>query len=121
MKKLILILCLLPWTAFADYHVVIGLGLEGESWKIERTKLAEGKETSLNMGKYLLKITMKKSEQENGVDVKYALHEPIKGEKFKLMGEGTETIENKGSSDVTVKVEEPKKKHPIISIKFKTP
>lgn len=120
MKNLFLFLCLFPLTVWADYNVEIALGNEGESWKIERTKLIEGKETSLNMGKYLLKISLKKSEQENGVDVNYALHEPMKGDKYKLMAKGSETIENKGSSDITVKVEEPKKQHPIISIKFKT-
>lgn len=119
MKKLFILLCFLPITVWADWQAEVSLGLEGESWKIERTKFIEAKENVLSLGKYQLKMTIKKSEQENGVDVSYSLHEK-KGEKYILMNEGAETIENKGSSEIIMKEEDPKKKRPLILIKFKT-
>ena len=118
MKLFILFcLCALSTNLWASWNVEVALGIDGETWKIEREKFEDGKEKVLTMGSYILKMTMKKSKEANYLDVNYTVHEK-KGEKLTLINKGSELIDEKKNTDIYAKGE-PSQPHSIITIKLK--
>lgn len=117
MKVLILMLCLLPMSAFSAWQMEVGLGIDGETWKIEQSKFEEAKENIINMGNYVLKMTLKKGTEPKSIDVVYTLHEK-KGDNLTLVNKGEETIEEKLSSDIYAKGEK-NQPNSIITLKLK--
>jgi hypothetical protein len=117
MKALIAIICLFSLNAIADWQTEVSLGIDGETWKIQQAKFSPGKEETLSFGTYILKMTIKKSTQENGLDVTYSLHQ-TKGEKTLLITKGEDIIEEKSKSEIFAKGQ-PSQPHSIITLKFK--
>lgn len=117
MKALIMMLCLLPLSALASWNMEVGLGIDGETWKIEQAKFEEAKETTITFGTYVLKMTLKKGTEPKSIDVAYTLHEK-KGEALNLVNKGEEIIEEKPSSDIYAKGL-PNQPHSIITLKLK--
>jgi hypothetical protein len=117
MKYILMMLMLLPLNLWAAWDVELGLGIDGETWKIEHQKFEDGKEQSVNMGNYILKMTIKKSKIETGLDVLYTLHEK-KGVELILITKGDEVIEQKLKKDIYAKGEE-KQPNTIITLKLK--
>ncbi|MBA2404782.1 MAG: hypothetical protein H0V66_08425 [Bdellovibrionales bacterium] len=118
MKNLLLLLCFLPLSAFASWQVEVALGIDGETWKIDHAKFEESKETALTLGRYLVKLTIKKSKEENGLDVTYVVQEK-KGEQFILVNKGDDIIEIGQKSNEIYAKGEPKQPNSIITLKFK--
>jgi hypothetical protein len=117
MKALIVIICLFTFNARADWQTEVSLGIDGETWKIQQAKFTPGKEETLIFGIYTLKMTIKKSSQENGLDVNYSLHQK-KGEQTLLITKGEDIIEEKSKSEIFAKGQ-PSQPHSIITLKFK--
>jgi pyridoxine 5'-phosphate synthase PdxJ len=92
MKKLMLLMCLFSVSAFANWQTEVALGIDGQTWKIENAKIEEGKEVTIALGNYILKMTIKKSTQEAGLDVLYTVNEK-KGEKLILVNKGDDILE----------------------------
>ena len=92
MKKLILIMCLFSVNAFAYWQTEVALGIDGQTWRIENAKIEEGKEVAIALGNYVLKMTIKKSTQEAGLDILYTVHEK-KGAKLILVNKGDDILE----------------------------
>lgn len=118
MKKLILILCLFSMSAFADWQVEVALGIDGQTWKIEHAKFVEGKETALTLGNYAVKMTIKKSTQEKGLDVVYTIQEK-KGEQLILIKKGDDIIEIGLPMNEIYAKGEPNQPNSIITLKLK--
>lgn len=117
MKALLTLLCLLPLNVFSAWHMEVGLGIDGETWKIEQANFEEAKENTINIGNYVLKMTLKKGTEPKSIDVVYSLLEK-KGENLTLVNKGEETIEEKLSSDIYAKGEK-NQPHSIITLKLK--
>lgn len=118
MKYILMILMLIPLNLFAAWDVELGLGIDGETWKIEHQKFQEGKEETVNMGNYVLKMTLKKSKHEKGLDILYTLHEK-KGSDLVLITKGDETVEEKLKKDIYAKGEDTQP-NAIITLKLKS-
>lgn len=117
MKLVFLILCLLPLSALANWNMEVTLGVDGETFKANEAKFEEGKETKLNLGRYVVKLTIKKSDEPKYLDVSYAVEEK-KGDKFILVNKGEESIEDKSSGEIYAKGE-PSQPNSIITLKPK--
>jgi hypothetical protein len=117
MKALIALICLFSINAIAGWQTEVSLGIDGETWKIQQAHFTPDKEETLNFGSYILKMTIKKSSQENGLDVIYSLLQK-KGEKTLLITKGEDIIEEKSKSEIFAKGQ-PSQPHSIITLKFK--
>lgn len=118
MKYFLMMLLLLPLSLWAAWDVEVGLGIDGETWKIEHQKFEEGKEQVINMGtNYVLKMTILKSKIEEGLDIRYTLHEKKK-EELILVTTGEDTVQKVLKKDIYAKGEE-KQPNTIITLKFK--
>lgn len=117
MNKILLLMCLLPLSAFANWTADVTLGVDGETFKSPQVKLLDAKETSVTLGRYILKVTLINSKEEEGLDVTYVLHEQ-KGKQQQLVSKGNEIIEiGKSASEIFAKGE-PKQPNTIITFKF---
>lgn len=119
MKIFLFLLLLLPLNLWATgWQVEVGLGIDGETWKLEREKFMDGKEQTLNMGKnYVLKLTIKKGTQDKSLEITYVLHEK-KGDKLILVNKGDDVVEEVMSKDIYAKGE-PNQPNSIITLKLK--
>ncbi len=117
MKSFYLLLLLLPLGAFANWQADISLAVDGETFKTPDQKLEEGKESSIKVGNYQVKLTLKKSKEPKLIDVIYSVQE-TKASKVTIINKGQDIIEEKISNDIYAKGE-PNQPHSIITIKFK--
>jgi hypothetical protein len=117
MKKLILLLCLFPLSVFGSWTADVTLGIDGETFKSAQVKLLAAKETSITLGRYILKMTLKNATEEEGLDVTYILHE-VKGKQQNLICKGVEVIEVASSPAEIFAKGEPKQPNTIITLKF---
>lgn len=111
-----LLMLMFSLSSWANWHAEVALGIDGETWKIERETFQDGKEGTLDIGNYVLKMTLKKTKEPNEVDLKYTVHEK-KGEKLTLINKGQDTLNEKKTNDIYAKGE-PGQPHSIITIKF---
>lgn len=118
MKKLILLLCLFSTSALANWQVEVALGVDGQTWKIDNTILKDGKQSQLILGNYVIKMTIKKSKEEKGLDVSYLIHEK-KGEKLILISMGEDIIEIGRPMNEIYAKGRPKQPNTIITLKLK--
>lgn len=118
MKKLLLFLGFtLSFNIFAAWQAEVALGIDGETWKIERKKIEEGKEALFDMKEYLVKMTIKKTKEAGRLDVVYAVMAKKKNKQV-LVSKGEENINEKKPHDIYAKGEKDQP-HSIISIKLK--
>lgn len=117
--KLPIFICLfvLPLNLWANWNAEVSLGIDGETWKIERENFEDGKEKIFTMGNYILKMTFKKTKEPQYLDVNYTVHEK-KGTKLTLINKGSESLDEKKNTDIYAKGE-PSQPHSIIAIKIK--
>ena len=119
MTKIFFLLCLFSLDAFATWQVDVILAVDGETFKVDQTKFEDSKESVLTLGRYVLKMTIKKPKEEKGLDVKYMTHEK-QGQQLILVNKGDEIIElGENSNDIFAKGE-PKQPNSIITLKFKS-
>lgn len=117
MKLFLTLMCLLPLTVLASWQADISIAVDGETFKTENQKFEDGKESSMKVGNYQLKLTLKKSKEPKLIDVVYHLQE-TKVAKVTIINKGQDIIEEKISNDIYAKGE-PNQPHSIITIKFK--
>ena len=103
MKKFLILLSLFSMNTFAAWQVEVALGVDGQTWKIDNAKFDDGKETAITLGKYLVKMTIKKSKEEN----------------FILVNKGDEIIESGQASNEIFAKGEAKQPNTIITLKLK--
>jgi hypothetical protein len=118
MNFFLILLSLFSMNSFAAWQVEVALGIDGLTWKIDNAKFDEGKETAITLGNYLVKMTIKKSKEENCLDVAYSVQEK-KGEKFVLVNKGDEIIESGQASNEIFAKGEAKQPNTIITLKLK--
>lgn len=116
---LLIILTILSLNTWAAWNLEVALGIDGETWKIERDKFEDGKESTFTMGNYILKMTIKTSTEKHMLDVVYTVQEKKQG-KLILINKGTDLIDERKPNDIYAKGE-PSQPHSIITIKFKKP
>lgn len=116
MKLLLLLLCLFPLSAFANWKIDLSLGVDGETWKTDQAVFEEGKEKTFDFGRHIMKLTLKKSKEEKGLDVSYLVQEK-KGNLTVVVNKGTEIIEENAKAEIYAKGE-PNQPHSIITFKF---
>jgi uncharacterized membrane protein YkoI len=118
MKKIILLFFLFSMNAFADWHAGVALAIDGETWKTDKAKFTNGKETAINLGNYVLKMTIKKSTEDEGLDVAYTVQEK-KGEQLILVNKGDDLIEiGRPMNEIYAKGQS-KQPNSIITLKLK--
>lgn len=116
MKVFLFLACLLPIAASANWKVDLSLGVDGQTWKTEQAVFEDGKEKTFDFGTHKMKLTIKRSKEEKGLDVTYAVEEK-KGNTMVLINRGSEIIEEKGTPEIYAKGE-PNQPHSIITFKF---
>lgn len=116
MKVLWLLLCLLPLSAFANWKIDLSLGVDGETWKTDQAVFEEGKEKTFDFGRHIMKLTVKKSKEEKGLDVSYLVQEK-KGNLTIVVNKGSEIIEENSKAEIYAKGE-PNQPNSIITFKF---
>lgn len=110
-------MCLLPLSVFANWTADVILGVDGATFKSQQVKFVSSKETSITLSRYILKMTLKDSKEEEGLDVTYVLHEQ-KGKQQQLICKGDEVIEVGTSPTEIFAKGEPKQPNTIITLKF---
>lgn len=114
MKKLLLFLSLISFNAFADWQTELTLGIDGETFASEKMILVNAKESSIPLGRYLLKLTITKSKEDKFLEVSYAL-----SEKTKLVAKGKDEIEDRPTNEIFAKGEKGQP-NTIITLKMKS-
>lgn len=76
----------------------------------------DGKEKAFDFGTHKMKLTIKRSKGERGLNVTYVVEEK-KGNTMVLINNGSEITEEKGTPEIYPKGE-PNQPHSIISSKF---
>lgn len=117
MIKLIVFCMLFSFSAFANWQVEVALGVDGQTWKIQNAKFEDGKETTLLISNYILKMTIKKSKVEKAIEVSYTVQEK-KGDKIILLNKGEDMLEDRPANDIFAKGE-PNQPNSIITLKMK--
>lgn len=113
MKKLLLFLSLISFNAFADWQTELTLGIDGETFVSDKIILVNAKESSLSLGRYLLKLTISKSKEDKFLEVSYALTE-----KTTLVAKGKDDLEDRPTNEIFAKGEKGQP-NTIITLKMK--
>jgi hypothetical protein len=116
MKLFLLLACILPFSAFANWKIDLSLGVDGQTWKTDQAIFEEGKEKAFDFGTHKIKLTIKKSKQQAGLDVTYLVEEK-KGNNMVVINKGSDIIEDKGTGEIYAKGE-PNQPHSVITLKF---
>lgn len=102
---------------YANWQVEVALGIDGETWKIEQAKFEDGKDQTLNIGNYIVKMTIKRTKEEKVLSINYQVEEK-KGDKNLLISKGEDLMEDRPKNDIFAKGEKGQP-HTILSLKMK--
>jgi hypothetical protein len=115
MRYFFILLCLLPFSSWANWKADLTLGVDGETMKAEKQVFVDGKETTVTMGNYILKLTLKNTKVPKNIDIDYVVQEK-KAQKLILVNKGQDVVENELSKDIFAKGE-PNQPNTIITFK----
>lgn len=116
MKALLLAFLTFPAMSMTQWKADLGLSIDGENLKREKIVFNPGKENTIELSRYQLKLSLQKNKQEGGVDVTYSLQEK-KAKDMVIIARGTENIDDSKAAEIYAKGETGQP-NSIITFKF---